>query len=350
MIPLAFIKKRTFYRILLSLLSVLIALSFGALVAGLLGANVPLALYSLFIGAVSTSYSLESTFNLAAVLLLTGIAAALAFTGGIWNFGMEGQLYIGALAAMVPIFVLPIFGLITVPMALIFGGLGGGIYAAIAGVLKVKFRVTEIVSTMLLNFIALLVIDYATQSIPPLHSSTSPGANTTPTIPLAYQINPIAGGPVGVGFFVAVAMSILVLILIKKTRFGFELRVMGGNLDAANYVGIPASRNVLLTIFMSGCMAGLAGCILVLSTSFALFNGISNFYGWLGVPIALLALLNPIAIIFSSFFFSLLNTGSIVMRATAGVPVELALMIEALVVIVVLVRPWLERKVLSDAT
>jgi len=308
----------------------------------LIGKDPFAAIYTIFTGAVGGYYSLGSTLNLTTILVLTGLAGTVAFLAGIWNIGMEGQLYIGALSGAITAFALPGIGVLAVPLAFIIGTLAGGLYAALAGALKAKLKVNEIVSTIMLNYIAVLLVDWVGAG--PLHN---PGAalNETPPIPTQLAIPSIPGTTIQPGIIIAILLCFGLFYILTRTKFGFELRMTGGNYRAAEYVGVRAVRQTVTTMFISGALSGLAGCFLLFGSSYSVFDGISKSYGYLGIGVALLASLNPIGAIFSAFLFSVLDTGGIVMQAVSGVPFEVAESMAAIIVIVILIRPLLAKAI-----
>lgn len=305
-----------------------------------LGKNPFTAIYTLFTGALGGYYSIGSTLNLTSILILTGLAGIVAFSAGIWNIGMEGQLYMGAIFSVIVVFALPNIGGIVVPIAFVVGALAGGLYSALAGALKAVFKVNEIVSTIMLNYVALLFSDWVGGG--PLHN---PGAalNETPPIPSQFVIPDIPGTTIHPSIIVSILISIGLALLLTRTKFGFELRMMGGNYRAAEYVGVRIVRQTVLTMFLSGALAGLAGTFLVFGSSYSVFLGFSKSYGYLGIGVALLASLNSIAGVLSAFLFAILNIGGVTMQAVTGVPFEAAESMTAIIVIVILIRPLLSK-------
>ncbi len=327
-------------RIIASILSVAIAFGIGSVIILLLGKDPVLAIATIFSGSLGNPSGLGSTLNLAAVLLLTGLAALMAFSGGIINVGMEGQLYVGGLAAVAVSIAAPEIGLVGIPLAILVGIIFGALYSIVPAVLKAGLSVNEIVTTLLLNFVALLFVDYMTGG--PLHQPGS-ALPRTPPIPDGYRLPALPGSTVSTSIFVAILANAAIAYLLRRTKFGFEIRIMGGNLRAARYVGIGIARNTVVAMLISGALAGLAGSILALGTTFFWFAGVSKFYGYLGIGVALLAQLNPIVTIASAIFFAVLNQGGIVMQSVSGVPFEVAQVMAAMIVIVTLIRPLLER-------
>lgn len=332
-------KKLTTY-IITSLLAVGISLLITGIIVEILGKNPFLAIFSIFNGALGSYFQIITTLNLTSVLLLTGLASVFAFTAGVFNIGMEGQLYIGALASVALSFALVGIGYFAFPFILLAGIVAGGAYASVAGFLKVKFNVNEVVSTLLLNYVALLLIDYITGG--PL-SQKNAGLNTTPPIPQQFQLTTLFGSPLNSTLIISILAAIGVAFILAQTKFGFELRVMGGNPRTGPFVGMKLRQNVMLSMFISGGLSGLAGTFLVLGQSYALFVGISKSYGYMGIGVALLAQLNPIASIISAFFFSILSVGGATMQSVTGVPYTMAEVIGGLIIIILLVRPMLEK-------
>lgn len=327
-------------RIVASILSVAIAFGIGAIIILLLGKDPILALATIFSGSLGNSNGLGGTLNLAAVLLLTGLGTLTAFSAGIINVGMEGQLYIGGLAAVAASLSLPEIGLLAIPVAVLAAMVFGAFYSLVPAILKAKMNVNEIVTTLLLNFVALLLVDFVTGG--PLHQPGS-ALPRTPPIPDGYRLPALLGSTVSTSIFVAILASAAIAFILKRTRFGFEIRIMGGNLRAAKYIGMDLSRNTVFTMLISGALSGLAGAMLALGTTFFWFAGVSKSYGYLGIGVALLAQLNPIGAILSAIFFAVLNQGGIVMQSVTGVPFEVAQVMAAIIVIVALIRPVLEK-------
>ena len=327
-------------QIIAALVSVAIAFGIGAIIIVLLGKDPVQAIYSIFSGSLGNVNGLAGTFNLASVLLLTGLATLVAFSGGVFNIGMEGQLYIGGLAAVAASLSFPGLGLVGIPFACLVAMFFGALFAFVPAVLKAKLNVNEIVTTLLLNFIALLFVSYMTGG--PLHQEGS-ALPRTPPIPAGYELPTLPGTTINVGIFVAILASVGVAFLLRRTRFGFEIRIMGGNLRAANYVGVGLARNTVLVMLISGALAGLSGAMLGLGSAYFWFEGVSKSYGYLGIGVALLAQLNPIVVIISAIFFAVLNQGGITMQSVSGVPFEVAQVMAAIIIIVTLIRPVLAR-------
>ena len=296
-----------------SIASVLFAFFIGAVIIRLIGRDPAVAIFSMFSVSLGDYFGIGSTLNLAAVLLLTGLAALVSFKAGIWNLGMEGQLYIGGLVGTAIALTLPSYGGLILILAYLAGIVAGGLYSALAGLLKARLKVNEIVSTIMLNYIALLLVDLVAGG--PLHEKGS-AINVTPPIPSGLRMPQFPGSTIQPTILLAILVAVGLAFLVKKTKLGFEIRMMAGNDRAAKYVGLNMASKTVLVMFISGALAGFAGCFLVFGISYSVFDGISKSYGYLGIGVALLASLNSIASVISAFLFSILNVGAVGMQAS----------------------------------
>lgn len=304
-------------------------------------------MFTIFEGALGTPDAIARTLNLTAILTLTGLATTIAFSSGVFNVGMEGQLYLGALATVATILVLNPYGFIALPLAAVAGMVAGALYALVPASLKAKIGVNEIVSTLLLNYVALFLVDYFAAG--PIHQHGA-ALNITVAVPVGLRLPTLGETTLNPSILVAILASVGMALLLYKTKFGFEIRMMAGNIRSARYVGVDIPRNTILGMLTSGALAGLAGSMLVLGITYAWFAGASKYYGYLGIGVALLAQLNPIAIIFSAFFFSVLNEGGIAMQSATGVPYEVAQSIAAIIIVVALIRTALQRLAIRAST
>lgn len=302
----------------------------------------PLESYRLLLqGSFGGVRELGETLLRTTSLLLTGLAVGFAFKCRIWNIGAEGQLYFGALGAVVIALTVlgqvPVFGII---IAIIFGAIFGAGWAAIAGLLKSRLGVNEIIVTVMLNFIAIWIIDFL------LHGPIkAPGFEPqTALIPFTSQLPIlIEGTRLHAGFLVAIAAAILIYLILYKTKLGFSLRATGVNPKAASYAGINIKRSILLTLLISGAIAGIAGAALVQGVNDRLLLGISPGYGFIGIVIALLGREHPLGIAFVALFFGALMSGANVMYQTMGIPAAIAETLQAMVLIFALVGEFLAR-------
>ncbi len=288
----------------------------------LAGANVFEAYGALFEGALGSRFNLIETIVKAAPLVFTGLAVAVAFRAKFWNIGAEGQLLAGAMAAA---FIgarefLPASSLI--PAMILGGALAGGVAAAVPAVLKVRYRVDDVVATLMLNF----VIFYAMMALldgpwkDPLSGyPDSPDIRMDAEYPMLLHATRLH-----LGVLLAAAGALLTWLLMTRTTLGFAIRAVGENPRAAAHGGIRIGRVVLLTACVSGGLAGLAGVGEVAGLHFQVMAGLSPGYGYTGIVIAMLARLNPLGVVPAALFFAAIATGAETMSRATGVPVFLA--------------------------
>lgn len=269
-------------------------------------------------------------------LILTGLAVALAFKAGVLNIGAEGQLLVGATCAIAITLLLgPMMGRGVIAIALLGGSLAGSAWAAIAAELRQRFRVLEVISTIMLNFVAVYVVSFLVRGPLQEPAHIYPQTQTIPAyahLPIVLPGTRVHGGVLIAGFACIAAWWIL-----QRTATGFRIRAAGKNPHAARIAGRINVGRVTRNVFLvSGALAGLAGAIEVLGVTFALYENLSPGYGYTAIAVALLAGLNPIWVIVSGLFFGALEVGANTLQRDAGVPTTLVLVIEALVILGVL--------------
>jgi general nucleoside transport system permease protein len=336
------------YNLLLRIFSPVILLLVALLVAGLvmlLTKLDPLNVYeSIFLGAFGSSGNLSETLNLAAVLILTGLSAAIAFKANIWNVGEEGQLFLGAIGSTVfgiSSFGAPDFHLL---LALVAGFAFGAAWGLIVAGLKIAFHVDEVVSTILLNYIAFLLTGFLLGSV--LRNPNAIFNQSLPVLQSAW-LPTVDGTSLTIGIILSLVLAVAVYFIIARTVLGWEIRILGSNPMAAEYAGIPWKRTITLTMLISGGLSGLAGGILVLGGTHVLIAGISNSYGYTGIGVAALAGFNALISIPAALFFSALIIGGIGAQSQFGIPFSFIETIIALVILVLTARVFLLRRVLK---
>lgn len=334
-------------RLITPILAVIIGLAVGAAVISFMGLDPVVAYRNLFKGALGSKNGLAETVVKATPLIFTGLSFAIARMGGLLNIGGEGQLYIGGLTSIVvAIFLKGLPLVVHLPLALLAGFLGGGLWGFIAGWLKVRFGASEIISTVMLNYIALYFISLMVTGPliePPGNFPQSPPAQPTAQLPI------ISGGTrLHLGFVVALLMVLFYYIFLWHTTLGYEARVTGLNPRAAGYAGMNAKRNTLLIMFLAGGMGGLAGASELLGVQHRLFQAFSPGYGFDGIAVALLGYNTPLGIVLASLLFGMLRSGGNMMQMVAKVPVAMVYVIQAVVIIFVaceeLFRRWQQNK------
>jgi simple sugar transport system permease protein len=262
-------------------------------------------------------------------LIIAGLAVALAFRGGVFNIGAEGQLLVGAIAATtVSLAGSDALGRFIVVVSLISAALAGAVWAGIAAELRRRFHVLEIISTIMLNFIAIYLVSFLVRG--PLQESTHIYPQTESLAASARLPLLIPDTRLHMGFAVAVAIAALLSWVFRKTAAGFRIRATGASPRAALTAGrIDISKTSFLVFLFSGALAGIAGGIEVTGVTFALYENLSPGYGYTAIAVALIAGLSPLGIIGSGIFFGVLETGAIALQREFGVPSSLASVVEA---------------------
>ena len=318
---------------LTSVLALIAALCVGAIVIVLNGDNPLLAYQSLLQGSFSNAHYLASTLSSATPLIFTGLGVAVAFKAGMANIGAEGQLYMGGMAAAVVGIYLQLPAVILIPAALLASFLAGGLWGSIPAVLKVRCRTNEVVTTLMLNYIAQLFTSYLVNY--PLKAEGSALGMTVNVqdaakLPILYS-----GSRFNIGFLVAVAAAILVAVLFQHTSMGYEMRLSGENPVFARYIGINTDRRMIQGMFIGGGLAGMGGAILVLGIQYKFVQNISPGYGFDGLTIALMAVFNAYAVLPISVLFGALRAGGVTMELNTNVPSELSEVIQATIILFV---------------
>ena len=287
-----------------------VADAYGALLRGSVGD--PAALIGSLIardwdGVRQAFGPLSETIISATPLIFTGLSVALAFRAGLFNIGAEGQLYLGALFAVVAGFSfagLPWF--IHLPLALVAGFAGGALWGMIPGVLKARTGAHEVIVTIMLNFVAYRLIDWALK---------------TPFVQRAHW-----------GVVVAIVAAIVVSWLLFRSTKGFEFRAVGLNPRAARYAGMSISWSIILSMVIAGGLAGLAGTSIMLGGSRTLTPGFSPGYGFDGIAVALIGATRPAGVVAAALLFGALRAGATPMQSATDTPIDIVVIIQALVI------------------
>jgi simple sugar transport system permease protein len=308
-----------------------------------LGFDAASAMLALFRGSLGSVYAITSaTLVRATPVILTGLSVAVAFRAGVFNIGAEGQLLAGAVAAAA-ISLVPRIGssLASSWIALVAGASAGAAWAGIAALLRARFRVLEVISTILLNFVAVELVGFLVRG--PLQEPLHIYPQST-TIPLAARLPRILpNSRLHAGFIIAVAASMVAWWVLRHTAAGFRLRAVGANPDAARVAGqIDVTRTTTRAFIASGAIAGLAGAIELTGVTFALYENLSPGYGYTGIAVALLARLDPLGVVASGLLFGGLEAGASAMQRDAGVPSVVVSIVEALIILGLIVAWPLE--------
>ena len=343
------LEKRPHTSRLALLLAPVGAVVFTLLVSALLvwwaGADVAQTYGLLLRGGFGSVFALSETFTRAIPLMLTGLAAAVAFRARLFNIGAEGQLYVGALAAVA------VGGLhggtgFDLPAPLLFGlmllaaALAGALLLLGPALLKARLGVDEVVTTLLLNFIVLLLVSLMLDG--PMKDPTAMGWPQSVALMGELELSKLVEQTrVHSGLLIAAALAVAVWVLMKYTVLGFDIRAVGANARAAAFAGVPVTRTVVLVAMLSGALAGLAGAIEVAGRTSYLTLDMSPGYGYSGIVIAMLAGLHPLGVVAASVFVAGVLVGADSMSRAIGVPTYIADVIVAASLISVLVATLL---------
>jgi general nucleoside transport system permease protein len=266
-------------------------------------------------------------------LIITGLAVAIAFRAGVWNIGADGQFIAGAMAtAWIGVVITNGPSWVTLPLALAAGAIAGGIWAAVAAWLRSRFGVLEVISTIMLNFVATYAVSYLVRG--PLQEPTHVYPQTSEIASSVQMPVLIYGTRLHWGFIVALVLCGAAWWVMRFSASGFRVRATGMNPFAARSAGlIDVSRVTTMAFISSGAIAGLAGAIEVSGVTFALYENISPGYGYTAIAVALLAGLDPVGVVGTGILFGALETAAGTMQRNAGIPATTASVIEALVIL-----------------
>lgn len=314
--------------------ALLLALVAGGIIILLMGINPIVAYGELFRGAFGSWVGISETLLKAAPLLFTGLSFAVGSRGGLFNIGAEGQLYLGGLGSIaVALWLTGLPTLVHLPLTLLAGAAAGGALGALAGFLKERFGASELITTIMFNYVGVGLVSYMVTG--PL---MEPGAGLpqTAVAPVTAQLMVILPGTrLHLGFVLGILMVIVYWIVVWKTAPGYRVRVAGLNPLAARYAGIDASRLRFWVMAASGAVAGLAGANEILGVQRRLMETFSPGYGYDGIAVALIGRNNPVGVILGALLFGALRSGANAMQMTTGVPVAIIYIIQGLVIALV---------------
>ena len=324
---------------LLPVAAVALALLIGAGMLLALGAD-PLKAYSAMLqGAAGSVSGITQTLVKATPLLLVGLGITIAFRGGVINIGGEGQLIVGALAATAMALAFPGWpGVILLPLALAAGVAGGAAWGGVPGVLKARLGVNEILSTIMMNQIAIQLSNYLLRGPMIDPAEIARGTQIAQSAQLPQQVWLIRLVPrtlLNGGAIIAVVMAVLVYIFLWRTTIGYRIRAVGLNAEAARYAGIRVPVYQALALVLGGAFAGLAGAVEVLGVQHRMLEGLSGGYGFSGIVAALFGKLHPLGVIPASILFGGLLVGADKMQRAVQVPSALIGALQGLVVLFV---------------
>jgi len=316
------------------IMSILLALLFGGIFLALNGTN-PIEVYALLIkSAFTTSYGITESIVKAIPLMLAGLGVSLAFRMQLWNIGAEGQIYMGAVAATWVALTFPdLPSFMMIPFMLLMGFLGGAFWALLPAIPRAYLKVNETITTLLMNYIAILWADYLIYG--PWKDPNGFNFPLTAQFVPAAILPTLGGSRIHLGLLFAVVAAIAIYILIRHTKWGYEVRVIGESPAAARYAGMNIKKNILIVLLLSGGLAGIAGMSEVSGVAGRLQHGLSPGYGYTAIIVAWLARLHPASLALVSFLFGGLLVGGYATQLI-GLPAATVNMLQGLILFFVL--------------
>ncbi|WP_428246103.1 ABC transporter permease [Ferrovibrio sp.] len=320
-----------------------LALLFGLLMIALSGRSVPDAVAAFVDGAIGSPFAFGASVNRAVALALVGFGFIIANRANLTNVGGEGQIAVGGIAATAVALYGGVQGLplgLAVLLPLLAGALCGAIWGAIAGVMKVRFGTNEVISTLLLGFIALLFVYWCVQSDSLLRQPRNSSATLPESLPIPEStqlplLTPDPESPLHIGLLICVLCGIATAVMLSRSTFGLKLRAVGLNELAARRAGMPCDLLLIAALGLAGALGGLAGATMIQGEQYYLKTGFSSGYGFDGLVVGLLSRGSAVGVLAGALFFGFLRSGGISMEIMAQVPAALTLVIQGLIVIAV---------------
>ena len=308
-------------------------------------------------GSMGTSSAFFSgTLVRAIPLMVVGVAVSLAFRAGVFNIGGEGQFALGAIGASVVGIFLPSLSVVSVSITLAMACVAGASWAGIAAFLRARFGVLEVISTLMLNFVAANLVSYLVRG--PLQEPSRIYPQSELIAEAARLPRLWEGTRLHLGIVIATVVAALAWWFVARTAAGFRLRAVGASPTAAHVAGrVNAGRVAALALVGSGALAGLAGGLEVSGVTYALYENLSPGYGFSAIAVAVLAGLHPMRVVPAALLFAMLESGALGMQRDAGVPAVLASVLEAIAILLVVavsgrfnVRSWMRPHATESAT
>jgi len=322
-----------------ALILVVVLMSIAMIMAG----SSPIqGFYALFQGTLGGKDEIAETLTQTTYLLLPALGICLAFRAGLFNIGAEGQLLIGGLlaGAFGSHFTAP--AIIAIPVVLLLSAVGGGLWGGIAGWMKSRFGASEIISTLMLNFVALSLANYLVAG--PLKSPLASGAETAPLAANTWLPALIPDTRLSIALLIAIAIAIALQFVFTRTVFGYEVRAVGEAPEAARRNKINIKRLTWLSLAISGAIAGLGGGTIVTGELHRFNTGLSPGYGYTAIAVALVADLNPLWVCVAAFGFGMLEAAGPALQAQAGISKDWIRVLEGVIIIVLAARRYISTR------
>ncbi len=315
--------------------AIALGLLVGAIIILMIGGNPIEAYKALFIGAFGDKNKIANTLARSTPLIFSGLAVAFAFRCGLFNIGVEGQMFVGALAAAyVGANVTGLPKVIHLPLTVISAMLAGGLWAAVPGVLKAKRGVHEVINTIMMNFISYALIAFLVTDVLRAPGQTPRTVGILPSAQLARLSELVnwSNSRLNTGFLIGLAACAVIYYLLWKTTVGYEVRSVGLSPMAAEYGGINSNQKIILAMVISGALGGLAGAERILGFDRALILGFSPGFGFEGIAVALLGRNHPVGVLLGALLFGALSNGGAWMNFSTDVPVDLIVVLQAVII------------------
>lgn len=322
-------------KVLIPVAAVLVTFIVTSILIILAGANPFAAYYNFIIVPLSSKFSALEVLVKATPLIFTGVAVTFAFASGYYNIGAEGQLYAGAVAAAwVGATLTGLPSIAAVPLMLVLGFIAGMLWALIPALLKVKLKVDEVVTTLLMNSIIMYFISALLNG--PWRDPETGWPKSPEFFEAARFVQLIPKSRLHLGFIIALVVLLIVYFVLKRTPFGLQMRAVGASKAGAQFAGINVNRTMLIAALVSGGIAGLAGVSEIAGIHYHLISELSGGYGYTGIIVATLGGLNPIGAGIAALFIGLIDTGAQTVSRVLGVPVYLGDVVQSTLLLVTL--------------
>lgn len=336
-------------KLIVSLISIFLGLLVGAVFMMITRHN-PLSGFSYLIqGGLKNIERIGNTIATATPLILTGLSVAFAFRTGLFNIGAPGQMLFGGFCATAVGLTFPDFSsFLLVPTMVMAGMLGGAIWGIVPGLLKAKFNVHEVVSSIMMNWIANWIVFYGVKArFTGTMETESRLLTPNATLRADWISNLFNGSYINLGIFIALLAVVVITFILNKTTFGYQLKSVGFNRFAAEYAGISVNKNIIFSMMIAGGLAGLAGVVHYTGNASCIQLGVIPTQGFDGIAVALLGANTPIGALLAALFFGLLYSGRGFMSAATKIPPEIADTIIATIIYFaatsILIDRWLDR-------